>query len=33
VPEFPRDVHDLEGLAGIARFVFEAGEEEVAVGG
>ncbi len=33
VPEFPRDVHDLEGLAGIASFVFEAGEEKVAVGG
>ena len=32
VPERPRDVHDLKGLAGIARFVFEAGEEEVAVG-
>jgi anion-transporting ArsA/GET3 family ATPase len=33
VPELPRDVHDLEGLAGIASFVFEAGDEEATVGG
>jgi anion-transporting ArsA/GET3 family ATPase len=32
VPELPRDVHDLDGLARIAGFVFEAGGEEVAVG-
>ncbi len=33
VPEFPRDVHDLEGLARIAGFVFETGAEEESVGG
>jgi len=33
VPEFPWDVHDLDGLAQIASFVFETGVEEVAVGG
>lgn len=33
VPELPRDVHDLEGLARIASFVFETGGEEGAVGG
>ena len=33
VPELPRDVHDLEGLAEIASLVFEAGDQEAAVGG
>jgi anion-transporting ArsA/GET3 family ATPase len=33
VPELPRDVHDLDGLARIASFVFETGGEEKAVGG
>jgi anion-transporting ArsA/GET3 family ATPase len=32
VPELPRDVHDLDGLARIAGFVFETGGEEGAVG-
>jgi hypothetical protein len=32
VPELPRDVHDLDGLARIGSFVFEAGGEEEAVG-
>jgi len=32
VPELPRDVHDLDGLARIASFVFETGGEEEAVG-
>ena len=33
VPELPRDVHDLDGLARIASFVFEMDDEEMAVGG
>jgi anion-transporting ArsA/GET3 family ATPase len=33
VPELPRDVHDLDGLARIASFVFETSGEEMAVGG
>jgi hypothetical protein len=33
VPELPRDVHDLDGLARIASFVFETAGEEGAVGG
>jgi anion-transporting ArsA/GET3 family ATPase len=33
VPELPRDVHDLDGLARIASFVFETGGEEGTVGG
>jgi anion-transporting ArsA/GET3 family ATPase len=32
VPELPRDVHDLDGLARIASFVFEKSVEEEAVG-
>jgi hypothetical protein len=32
VPELPRDVHDLDGLARIASFVFETSGEEIAVG-
>jgi anion-transporting ArsA/GET3 family ATPase len=33
VPELPRDVHDFEGLAKIAGFIFETfGEEEAVVG-
>jgi anion-transporting ArsA/GET3 family ATPase len=33
VPELPRDVHDLDGLARIASFVFETGGEEEPLGG
>ena len=32
VPELPRDVHDLDGLARIASLVFETSREETAVG-
>jgi hypothetical protein len=28
IPELPRDVHDLAGLAGIERRLFEGGEEK-----
>jgi anion-transporting ArsA/GET3 family ATPase len=33
VPELSRDVHDLDGLARIANFVFDSSGEETAVGG
>jgi anion-transporting ArsA/GET3 family ATPase len=33
VPELPRDVHDFEGLARIAGFIFETIDEEESVGG
>ena len=32
VPELPRDVHDLDGIARIANLVFETSREETAVG-